>query len=78
VLRCGMRGPLQMMSLVVATVAVIGCGRGSGSSRKPAGTATDPVEVCERMADVCRLDRSRLGVCSPNRSGPGLTCMPQH
>lgn len=39
----------------------------------------DPVEVCERIADVCRLNNgSQLGVCTPNSSGDSFICAPQH
>jgi hypothetical protein len=58
------------------------------AGREPAGTPTDPVEVCKRVADVCRLDRSRLGVCiaAPPGSSPEacagrspcFVCAPQH
>jgi|GEM_PF-1491083 len=57
-----------MVRLAVALVALwfaAACGDSSDSSaaRKPTGTPTDPVEVCERVADVCRLDGAKLGVC---------------
>ena len=61
----------------------------SGSAeRKPAGTPHDPVDVCEKVADVCRLDGSRLGVCIEPPAGtspsacagrsPCYLCMSQH
>jgi hypothetical protein len=63
-------------ALVVAVVVLLaGCGRKGG---KPAGTATDPVTVCERLADVCRLDGNRLGVCAAAPTGAGFTCAAQH
>ena len=53
--------------------------------KKPTGTPTDPVAVCERVADVCRLDGARLGVCTPASSPaacqgvePCFVCMSQH
>jgi len=61
--------------LVIAIVAATACGK---SSAKPTGTANDPVTVCERLADVCRIERSRLGVCTPPTSGVGLVCASQH
>lgn len=54
-------------------VAMAAC----GPREKPSGTSGDPVEVCERIGDVCRLDKSRLGVCSPTQ-GSELACMSQH
>ena len=43
-----------------------------GPSGKPTGTTNDPVEVCERVADVCRFEKSKLGVCTQARSGSGF------
>lgn len=66
----------MVRTIVLAGVLLsIACGR---RSSKPAGTATDPVSICERIADVCRIDRSRLGVCTPRTSGSGLACASQH
>jgi hypothetical protein len=66
-----------MYRLAIA-FALLGCG--PTSSTKPAGTSNDPVTVCERVADVCRLDTSRLGVCVQARGGSAaaLTCQSQH
>jgi hypothetical protein len=72
-----------------ALVLFVACSSSSDSSkRKPAGTPTDPVAVCERIADVCRMDSSRLGVCTAPLAGtkpavceggePCLICMSQH
>ncbi len=54
----------------------------------PAGTPTDPVEVCRDAGEVCRYDGSQLGVCNvdaarvgtPACAGPGkcFRCVPQH
>ena len=59
-----------------------------GTQAKPAGTSDDPVTVCEHVGDLCRLDASRLGVCSMPTAGtsppacagrkPCVICMPQH
>ena len=57
-------------------VLAVACG--PGGSSKPAGTTNDPVEVCERVADVCRIDKAKLGVCTQSRSGSGLSCASQH
>jgi hypothetical protein len=62
-----------MYRLIV--LMLVACGP---SSTKPSGTASDPVTTCERVADVCRLDSSRLGVCVQARSGSGFTCQSQH
>jgi hypothetical protein len=51
------------------------CGRGGS---KPAGTVNDPVTVCERLADVCRYDGNKLGVCAAKSGGTGFTCASQH
>jgi hypothetical protein len=45
---------------------------------KPAGTSSDPVEVCERIADVCRIDKAKLGVCTQKRGNDGFVCASQH
>ena len=62
--------------LRVALLLVLACGSGAG--RKPAGTTSDPVDVCEKVADVCRIDKSRLGVCTHKRAGSGFACTSQH
>lgn len=59
------------LTLLVA----IGCGP---SDRKPTGTTNDPVLVCERVADVCRIEGSRLGVCTTRAQGGGFVCLSQH
>jgi len=51
---------------------------GPSGDREPAGTTADPVEVCERVADVCRIDKAKLGVCTQQRSGSGFVCASQH
>jgi len=50
---------------------------GSGEA-KPAGTPTDPVEVCERLADVCRIDGAKLGVCTAPGPGPAPAACAGH
>jgi hypothetical protein len=55
-------------------VLVLACGPGNS---KPTGTTSDPVEVCERVADVCRIDKAKLGVCTQGR-GSALVCVSQH
>jgi hypothetical protein len=78
----------RVVLAIVLTMAAA-CGRSDpASNRKPAGTPTEPVEVCERVADVCRLDESRLGVCIQPPAGPPpeacagrspcFICAPQH
>ncbi|MEZ4402379.1 MAG: hypothetical protein R3B06_20305 [Kofleriaceae bacterium] len=68
-----------MRSWWFAVFLVVGCGPGGSSSTgKPAGTPGDPVTVCERFGDVCRIDGSRLGVCTQDRSGKGWSCASQH
>ncbi|MDB4960572.1 MAG: hypothetical protein JWP01_571 [Myxococcales bacterium] len=50
---------------------------GPSTNSKPSGTASDPVLTCERVADVCRLDGARLGVCVHAKAG-GFACQSQH
>jgi hypothetical protein len=57
-------------------VVAIGCGRKGEPPAK--GTSANPVETCERFGDICKLDGSRLGVCSPPKAGDGLVCADQH
>lgn len=67
-------------------MALLGCsGSGSTEQAKPTGTPTDPVEVCERVADVCRLDGAKLGVCVEGQPDtdcegrrPCFLCADQH
>jgi len=80
------------VAVAVALIGAIACSSKSSESSsaqsKPAGTPTDPVLVCERVADVCRLDGSRLGVCTAPSAGtspaacegrkPCFICMSQH
>jgi hypothetical protein len=57
---------------------LVACGTGDvDKSKKPAGTMSDPVEVCEKVADVCRIDKAKLGVCTQGRSAK-LVCASQH
>lgn len=75
------------MRFLAALFVVAACSK-SSSEREPAGTPTDPVETCERLADVCRYDGAKLGVCieapadrRPERCEPGapcFVCAPQH
>jgi len=72
--------------VAAAALAVLGCsGSGASEQAKPTGTPTDPVEVCERVADVCRLDGAKLGVCVEGRGDtdcegrrPCFVCADQH
>ncbi|GAB4560758.1 MAG: hypothetical protein Tsb0020_07710 [Haliangiales bacterium] len=68
--------------LLLGCGALAACDGTSGATeqkKKPSGTMADPVEVCERIADVCRLNNgSQLGVCTPNSSGDSFICAPQH
>ena len=57
-------------------LVLVACG--SSGTSKPAGTTNDPVEVCERVGDVCRIDKAKLGVCTQKRQGSGFSCMSQH
>lgn len=68
-----LEGMYRLLPLIVLLFAC-----GPDSSKEPAGTTADPVEVCERVADVCRLDSSRLGVCMERPSGEGFACQSQH
>lgn len=63
--------------LCLSLLLLVACGE-SKKSGKPAGTPTDPVEICERVADVCRIDKAKLGVCTPKRDGSGFACASQH
>ena len=64
------------MCRVIGLLLVVACGSGSGG--KPAGTTNDPVEVCEKVADVCKIDNAKLGVCTHKRGGSGFVCASQH
>ena len=64
------------MSRWLCLMLVVACGPSRDS--KPTGTTSDPVEVCERIADVCRIDKAKLGVCEQQRGGSGLVCASQH
>jgi hypothetical protein len=77
--------PLGVRLLFILALAACS---GSGSGDKPTGTTADPVEVCERIADVCRFEGSKLGVCieapadkRPERCAAGepcFVCQSQH
>jgi len=62
------------MKRALLLVLLLGC----GPEGKPAGTAADPVEVCEQSGQVCRFEGSKLGVCGHAKSGTGLVCVSQH
>ncbi|MBA2544407.1 MAG: hypothetical protein H0V17_32490 [Deltaproteobacteria bacterium] len=63
------------MTRTLAIVLLVACGP---SDSKPKGTMNDPVEVCERAADVCRIDKAKLGVCTQRGGGSGFVCASQH
>ena len=60
----------------LALVLLVACS--SGRASKPTGTPNDPVDVCERVADVCRIDKAKLGVCTQAKVGTAFTCASQH
>jgi len=64
------------MRPVLALMLLFGCGPGS-SAKGAKGTTSDPVETCTRVADVCRFDGAKLGVCTQDQAR-GLYCMAQH
>ena len=64
------------MSSRLLLLLLVACG--PGGSKKPAGTSADPVDVCERVSDVCRIDKAKLGVCTQRRDGSGFACASQH
>jgi hypothetical protein len=67
-----------MLRAVFVSGLLLGCGPTSDSKSKPTGTTADPVLTCERVGDVCKIDRSRLGVCEQAKSGSGFSCASQH
>ena len=69
---------VEMMRLGVLLLLVVGVACGETKKTKPAGTSSDPVEICERVADVCRIDKAKLGVCTQKRDGSGFACASQH
>lgn len=74
--------------LAAALAVTAACSSSGSGDDKPAGTPTDPVETCERIADVCRFDGPKLGVCieaPPDKRPPRCSanepcyvCQPQH
>ena len=60
----------------LALLFLVACS--TSRSSKPTGTTNDPVEVCERVADVCRIDKAKLGVCTQAKVGTAFTCASQH
>ena len=69
---------LAPLMVVVAMLMSACSGSGDGKNHEPAGTSADPVAVCKRVADVCRIDRARLGVCTQTPDGSAIKCMSQH
>lgn len=67
---------MTRVAAIACAVALLGCG--PDKPGKPAGTTSDPVEVCEESAQVCRFDGAKLGVCTRRDSGDGLFCASQH
>ena len=78
----------HLAALVFALAAAVACSSSGSTDRKPAGTQSDPVDLCERVGDVCKLDKSRLGVCNEAPGGsaptacagrsPCFICVSQH
>ncbi len=80
---------IKQLAPLALCLAFLGCETSKkDSNSKPAGTPTDPVEVCERLTDVCRYQGSQLGVCiepmpdkrpaSCEGKAKCLVCTPQH
>jgi hypothetical protein len=65
-----------MLRCLSALAMLAACG--PSADHKPTGSTNDPVEVCERIADVCRFDKTKLGVCMQRRDGAGFICVSQH
>lgn len=72
------------IAAAVIIAPLVGCEEGE---RRPAGTTADPVERCEAVGEVCRIDEARLGVCHAARAGAAegacegegcFACTPQH
>lgn len=61
--------------VLMSALLLVAC---DGAKTKPTGTTNDPVEVCERVADVCRINKAKLGVCTQKREGSGFACASQH
>ncbi len=77
----------MLAGLVLA--CMVACTSRGDTSKSPAGTPTDPVDTCERLADVCRVNNSsQLGVCTAPPAEkhatlcgdrkPCFICAPQH
>ena len=69
---------MRFLLIVAVVVGLVGCSRDGSSSDEPKGTVSDPVEVCARVADVCRIDSAKLGVCVYKGETTELACMSQH
>jgi hypothetical protein len=63
-----------LATCAVAGLVLAGCGP---DSQPPSGTTSDPVEVCQASAQVCRFDGPKLGVCTRQSDG-SLACASQH
>ena len=72
----------MMKALALAGLFLAACSGESAGGDKAAGTHSDPVDHCERLADVCRLSKSQLGVCTRTQTkcdaGVCYVCAPQH
>ena len=66
------------MTRYLGLVFLVACGSSDDPKAKPAGTMSDPVDVCEKVADVCRIDKAKLGVCTQSRTTDRLVCASQH
>jgi hypothetical protein len=86
--RCVLAATLLAVAMAGACTSPSGSPPQESKERKPTGSPTDPVDRCERVADVCRLDESRLGVCIAPPAGsrppacagrtPCFLCVSQH
>lgn len=82
------RGLMVCIAVALWLLAACSSSDSTPAQRKPTGDTHDPVEVCERVGDVCRLDGARLGVCNQPPAGaspqacagrdPCFLCMSQH
>lgn len=80
--------PWKLLSLAFLASAAVGCKASDGTAEAPQGSPTDPVTDCAKHGQVCKIDSSRLGVCTEvpeekrdavcQGAFPCLQCAPQH
>ncbi len=61
--------PFLVAAVLLLLLACKSSADGTGSSKDPAGTPTNPVHVCTQEGQTCVFTEGKLGLCTTNMKG---------